>query len=316
MHTSLKCAACGRVHAIDRLQNVCESCGRPLLADYPLDKLAATFTPDVIRRRTERSLWKFAEVLPIDRREDAISLGEGLTPLLSVRGRGPLADFRRLFVKDESLNPTGSFKARGMSAAITRAEGARSQDRRLAVGGKRGRRGGGLCGTSRPHLSRADARGHADRQRGRSRRRRGACRPGERSDQRLRQVDSQGMRPVRLVRPVDSERALPRRGQKDDGLRAGLRLCRRSHRPLAAARRHFLSDRRRDGPDRHVESLRRNGTSRLDRFAAAADGCRASRKLCADRAGLRARSVARRDSFPTHKRLPRVCACRQRSATF
>ncbi|HET6324558.1 MAG TPA: threonine synthase [Planctomycetaceae bacterium] len=122
MHTSLKCAACGRVHAIDRLQNVCEACGRPLLAGYPLDKLAATFTPDVIRGRTERSLWKFAEVLPIDRRDEAISLGEGLTPLLSVRGRGPLADFRRLFVKDESLNPTGSFKARGMSAAITRAK--------------------------------------------------------------------------------------------------------------------------------------------------------------------------------------------------
>jgi threonine synthase len=122
VHTALKCAACGRVHAIDRLQNVCESCGRPLLAEYPLDKLAATFTPDVIRSRDERSLWKFAEVLPINRREEAISLGEGSTPLLSVRGRGPLADFRRLFVKDESLNPTGSFKARGMTAAITRAK--------------------------------------------------------------------------------------------------------------------------------------------------------------------------------------------------
>jgi threonine synthase len=122
VHTSLKCAACGRVHAIDRLQNVCESCARPLLAEYNLDKLASTFTPDVIRSRTERSLWKFAEVLPIDHREEAVSLGEGSTPLLAVHGRGPLADFRRLFVKDESLNPTGSFKARGMTAAITRAK--------------------------------------------------------------------------------------------------------------------------------------------------------------------------------------------------
>ena len=122
MHTSLKCAACGRLHAIDRLQNVCESCARPLLAGYDLDKLAATFTPDAVRLRPERSLWKFAEVLPIDRRAEAISLGEGLTPLLPVRGRGPLSEFRSLFVKDESLNPTGSFKARGMSAAITRAK--------------------------------------------------------------------------------------------------------------------------------------------------------------------------------------------------
>jgi threonine synthase len=122
VHISLKCAACGRPHAIDRLQNVCEACARPLLAEYALDKLAGTFTPDVVRRRSERSLWRFAEVLPIDRREEAISLGEGLTPLLPVRGHGSLTGFTGLFVKDESLNPTGSFKARGMSAAITRAK--------------------------------------------------------------------------------------------------------------------------------------------------------------------------------------------------
>jgi threonine synthase len=122
VHTALKCAACGREHVIDRLQNVCEACSRPLLAEYDLDKLAGTFTPEAVRRRSERSLWKFAEVLPINRLDEAVSVGEGLTPLLPVRGGGPLADFRRLFVKDESLNPTGSFKARGMSAAITRAK--------------------------------------------------------------------------------------------------------------------------------------------------------------------------------------------------
>jgi threonine synthase len=93
-----------------------------LLAEYPLDDLAGNFTPEAVRARSERSLWKFAEVLPIASREEIISLGEGLTPLLAVRGSGPLAAFRRLFVKDESLNPTGSFKARGMAAAITRAK--------------------------------------------------------------------------------------------------------------------------------------------------------------------------------------------------
>jgi threonine synthase len=91
------------------------------LAEYPLDKLAETFTPDFVRSRRVRSLWKFAEVLPVDRPQDAVSMGEGMTPLVGVKGRGPLADFRRLFVKDESFNPTGSFKARGMAAAITRA---------------------------------------------------------------------------------------------------------------------------------------------------------------------------------------------------
>jgi threonine synthase len=122
VHTTLKCAACGHLHAIDSPQNVCVRCARPLLAEYPLDELAKTFTPEQIRSRRVRSLWKFAEVLPVDRPQDAVSMGEGLTPLVSVRGRGPLSDFRRLFVKDESFNPTGSFKARGMSAAITRAK--------------------------------------------------------------------------------------------------------------------------------------------------------------------------------------------------
>jgi len=122
VHTSLKCAACGRLHAIDRLQSVCEACSRPLLADYDFEKIAGTFTPDAVRSRTERSMWKFAEVLPVNHRNEIISLGEGVTPLLPVRGRGALSAFGRLFVKDEAINPTGSFKARGMSAAITRAK--------------------------------------------------------------------------------------------------------------------------------------------------------------------------------------------------
>jgi threonine synthase len=122
VHTTLKCAACGHLHAVDAPQNVCVQCGRPLLAEYRLTALAGTFTPERVRSRHVRSLWRFWEVLPVDRPEDAVSMGEGVTPLVSVRGRGPLADFRRLFVKDESFNPTGSFKARGMSAAITRAK--------------------------------------------------------------------------------------------------------------------------------------------------------------------------------------------------
>ncbi len=92
------------------------------MAEYRLDELAENFTPAQVRSRRERSLWKFAEVLPVSHSKDAISMGEGVTPLLSVRGRGPLSNFRRLFVKDESFNPTGSFKARGMSAAMTRAK--------------------------------------------------------------------------------------------------------------------------------------------------------------------------------------------------
>ena len=121
MHTTLTCAACGTNHSVDELQNLCRECAKPLLAGYDLAALKGRFTPDVVRARRERSMWRFHEVLPTDGLENVISLGEGITPFLPCRRRGPFEPFLNLYVKDESFNPTGSFKARGMSAAITRA---------------------------------------------------------------------------------------------------------------------------------------------------------------------------------------------------
>ena len=120
MHTALNCAACGLGHAIDRPQNLCTRCGKPLLAEYDLDSLRSRFTPEAVRRRPIRSMWRFWDVLPVESPEQAVSLGEGQTPLLRCRRRGPFEPFTDLFIKDEAFNPTGSFKARGMSAAITR----------------------------------------------------------------------------------------------------------------------------------------------------------------------------------------------------
>lgn len=122
MHSSLCCARCGLEHSAEVLQNLCRNCAKPLLAGYDLDAIRERFTPEVVRRRALRSMWKFHEVLPVARPEDAVTLGEGLTPLLHCRRQGPMASFERLFVKDESFNPTGSFKARGMAAAVTRAK--------------------------------------------------------------------------------------------------------------------------------------------------------------------------------------------------
>jgi threonine synthase len=121
MHTTLTCAACGQTFDTGLLHNLCTSCQRPLVAGYNLAALRNTFTPATVRARPLRSQWKFAEVLPVDHVDQAITLGEGGTPLLPCTSRGPLAPFRRLSVKDESFNPTASFKARGMSAAVTRA---------------------------------------------------------------------------------------------------------------------------------------------------------------------------------------------------
>lgn len=122
MHVSLACGMCGKDHAVNQLQNLCVDCHKPLLARYDLASLRGRFTPDVVRSRTIRSMWKFWDVLPVNDPAEAVSLGEGLTPLLDCHRRGPFEEFENLFIKDESFNPTGSFKARGMSAAITRAK--------------------------------------------------------------------------------------------------------------------------------------------------------------------------------------------------
>lgn len=121
MHTSLSCAACRLEFPVDRLHNLCTACGKPIVAGYDLKSLRDRFTPDVVRQRALRSMWKFWEVLPVDSPDQAVSLGEGETPLLRCERRGPFANFSNLFIKDESFNPTASFKARGMSAAVTRA---------------------------------------------------------------------------------------------------------------------------------------------------------------------------------------------------
>ena len=116
----LECGLCGERLEPDRLWNLCPKCGKPLLARYDLDAARAAVTREDVARRGP-TMWRYRELLPV--RDDAfeLSLGEGFTPLFrTVRleretGHGPL------YVKDEGLNPTGSFKARGLSAAVSRA---------------------------------------------------------------------------------------------------------------------------------------------------------------------------------------------------
>lgn len=120
MHMSLECSLTGEIHDHCKLQGLSRA-GKPLLARYDLTALKGRLTPAVVRARSERSMWRFHDVLPVDSPDQAISLGEGLTPLLSCCRRDVFRNFENLLVKDESFNPTQSFKARGMSAAITRA---------------------------------------------------------------------------------------------------------------------------------------------------------------------------------------------------
>jgi len=96
------------------------SCGAPLLARYHLDR-ARVWRPDSLKRR-EPTMWRYREMLPLFDGEEPVTLGEGFTPLVHARALGASLGLERLYIKDESLNPTNSFKARGQSAAITRAK--------------------------------------------------------------------------------------------------------------------------------------------------------------------------------------------------
>src|ERR1700740_1022428 len=113
----LECSECGKKYDAGIEQHLC-SCGRPLLVRYDLQRAAATLTLKNLASRP-RTLWRYAEVLPDD---DPVTLGEGMTALLPAHRLGAAMGLKRLYVKDEGLNPTGSFKARGMTAAVSRAK--------------------------------------------------------------------------------------------------------------------------------------------------------------------------------------------------
>jgi threonine synthase len=111
---------CGATYAADRLQNLCPVCQRPLLARYDLERAARTLSPTALAAR-RASLWRYAEVLPVQDLDAVVDLGEGWTPLIPVPRLGAQIGVPGLLIKDESTNPTGSFKARGLSMAVQRA---------------------------------------------------------------------------------------------------------------------------------------------------------------------------------------------------
>jgi threonine synthase len=118
--TYLECTACALRHDWSRLQNVCTACGKPLFAivDLAAVRKLDGFKPSSLGVR-EKSLWRWRELLPLPENVEPISLGEGGTPLLRAKA---FADDVDLWIKDESLNPTQSFKARGMSVAVSMAK--------------------------------------------------------------------------------------------------------------------------------------------------------------------------------------------------
>jgi threonine synthase len=117
--THLQCSrsSCATTFDCAPAKNLCGKCQSPLLARYDLERARRTLSLASLAQR-ERSMWRYAEVLP---NAAPVSLGEGMTPLLHTRRYGERLGLANLYVKDEGLNPTGSFKARGLSAALSMA---------------------------------------------------------------------------------------------------------------------------------------------------------------------------------------------------
>ncbi|MGH7501028.1 MAG: threonine synthase [Longimicrobiales bacterium] len=118
--THLECTKCGKTYESEQLLRLSPCCEKPLYARYDLERVAKAFRPDSLAGR-EPTLWRYAEVLPVRDPRYRLTLGEGFTPLLDAPRLAEALGVRRVLVKDEGQNPTGSFKARGLVMAVARA---------------------------------------------------------------------------------------------------------------------------------------------------------------------------------------------------
>ena len=119
--THLECSRCAETYDPNVPQNLCTECGKPLFPRYALDKIAQTWDKSSLSGR-EASMWRYAELLPVIDSCHIVSLNESITPLLSAQRLADFLGLEALWVKDESRLPTGSFKARGLAMAVSKAK--------------------------------------------------------------------------------------------------------------------------------------------------------------------------------------------------
>jgi threonine synthase len=116
----LECPKCGDKYESEKRIQLCR-CGAPLLVRYDLKKVKENFRKEVLTFR-KANLWRYRELLPIKNEENVVSLGEGMTPLLPLKNLGPELGMSNLYMKDEGMIPTGTFKARGAAVGASRAK--------------------------------------------------------------------------------------------------------------------------------------------------------------------------------------------------
>ncbi|MFD1706019.1 threonine synthase [Siminovitchia sediminis] len=118
--TQLTCSKCSRAYSPDIVQQLCV-CGSPLLVSYDFKTLAKMLKPsDLVKRKPD--LWRYHELLPVKSPDRIVSLGEGMTPLLRMKKLGTDMALSQLYMKDEGLVPTGTFKARGAAVGVSKAK--------------------------------------------------------------------------------------------------------------------------------------------------------------------------------------------------
>ena len=116
--TILRCSNCNRSYPVSEVINVSPCCNQPLLVDYDLQK---PFSKEQLTKR-ENDLWRYFEILPVQDPANIVTLGEGFTPILPLKKLSDQYGYSSILMKDESHNPTGSFKARGISVAVSKAK--------------------------------------------------------------------------------------------------------------------------------------------------------------------------------------------------
>jgi threonine synthase len=116
----LECPKCASTYQSEQPIHLCR-CGSPLLVRYDLKKVRRGFRKKALNSRKE-NLWRYRELLPVKKEENVVFLGEGMTPLLPLKNLGPKLGFSSLYLKDEGLIPTGTFKARGAAVGVSRAK--------------------------------------------------------------------------------------------------------------------------------------------------------------------------------------------------
>lgn len=119
--TNIVCSECGKTFSADKVNTYCPECQSPLLVNYDLEAVRQKLDRDEVSSR-QKGMWRWYELLPVRDPQNVVSLGEGDTALLHLPHLGGMLGLSNLFVKDESTNPTGSFKARGLAAAVSKAK--------------------------------------------------------------------------------------------------------------------------------------------------------------------------------------------------